>query len=425
MASSQITVSRLLELDVPVSWQEAVAIVAEVEVRRLAAAALGSPAPRIDAESCVLTRRGDILLSTPTETGQSDAEVQLLRALLAGSEMPADLEQVAYGTPPKHLGDALAMFSRPDRRADIAAVAERGLAAEADLELVVTAQAASVPAPPVASPPPPEDAVQLRAEVMKRAATPRAPAPGASSPARRSGFWNRRRAAAAAMVVAGGTALGLWAVAGPAAPPGPDLGMPEALLPTELNDWWHAVGLREGDIQLGRRASAAARATAATGIELTPAGGMDGTGASAAASPLAAGSEPTSAAADTGGVKAAPAATSATSAGLPGEATAVPPPSAPVYSWRSAGIDPPLMTFPRMPQSAFPPPGTAIEGQFIEVLIGESGSVEAVRLRGTPADGAPAYHYSMILAAAKAWQFKPATRDGVPVRYVARVVLEP
>jgi hypothetical protein len=83
------------------------------------------------------------------------------------------------------------------------------------------------------------------------------------------------------------------------------------------------------------------------------------------------------------------------------------------------------MMYPRMPKGAFPGPDEVIDGQYLEVLVDQAGGVEAVRLRGLAGPGEPSYHYSMIMAAAKAWQFDPARLDGQPVRYVTRVVLEP
>ena len=76
-----------------------------------------------------------------------------------------------------------------------------------------------------------------------------------------------------------------------------------------------------------------------------------------------------------------------------------------------------------MPRSAFPAGGVAITGPYVEVLVDETGAVEAVRLRGQAAAGENIYRHRMILAAAKAWEFTPARLDGRPVRYVVRVVL--
>ena len=94
MASNEIALSRILELGVPLSWQECVAIASEVTSLRAAGPALGQPHPRIDAESCVLTQRGDVRLPHPAEAQRPDADIQLLRALLAGREIPAELDEV-------------------------------------------------------------------------------------------------------------------------------------------------------------------------------------------------------------------------------------------------------------------------------------------------------------------------------------------
>jgi outer membrane biosynthesis protein TonB len=49
----------------------------------------------------------------------------------------------------------------------------------------------------------------------------------------------------------------------------------------------------------------------------------------------------------------------------------------------------------------------------IELIIAADGSVESVKLVGSP------YHVqsAMLLSAAKAWQFQPALKEGQPVRY--------
>ncbi len=383
---------------------------------RVAGPALGQPHPRIDAESCVLTRRGDVLLPDPADADQPDEDVELLRALLAGREMPDDLEQLAYGPPPKHLGDALAMFSRPDRRADIAAVALRGLAADAELERAVSLQATVVPPPAAPSTPnaPADDIAQLRAQVGHRPAAPPAPEPPSRSTARISRFWNTW-ATVAAVAAVGGIAVGYWATNRPPMPPAPAQAMPEALLPAELNDWWHVVGSREADIELAR-ARAPRRTPSA--VDRAPALTTGRRASSERAGAADAVALP---------VQLAPAEPSA--APLP-RALADPPPAAvpadvPVYSRRSAGVEPPVMMYPRMPKSAFPEPDETIDGQYLEVLVDQTGGVEAVRLRGLSGPRQQSYHYSMIMAAAKAWQFVPALLDGQPVRYVTRVVLEP
>src|SRR5688572_7017059 len=107
MIANQISVSRLLELDVPLTWQEAVAIAGEVAVLRAAGPGLDYERLVIDADSCMLTTTGEIELPRSSVEQPDDVEVQLLRALLAGRNIPGDLEALAFGPVPAHLGDAL------------------------------------------------------------------------------------------------------------------------------------------------------------------------------------------------------------------------------------------------------------------------------------------------------------------------------
>ena len=84
-----------------------------------------------------------------------------------------------------------------------------------------------------------------------------------------------------------------------------------------------------------------------------------------------------------------------------------------------------MLRYPNRPRSVFPPSVARIEGPYFEVLVDTAGRVETLRLRGRMEQGEPSYRYSMLLAAAKTWQFTPARRDGHPVRYVTRVIAEP
>jgi len=411
MTQSQISVARVLELDVPLSWQECVAIAGEVTILRAIGPSIGQRQVRIDTESCFLSQAGEVLLPIPAYSDVPLADLQLLRALLAGRDIPIELEQLAYGPPPQHLGDALAMFSRPDRRADIAAVALRGLAA--DVQLRTSSPPAPSPEEFAAESEPAavkDDISALRAHVGQRSVPPHAPLP--SAPARQN--WRSTNIAAAfgAVVAVVAIAGGYWAIRRPPLPPTPEQSMPDDLVPAERDDSWEVAGHRTEDVELGHTATP--RAAPPRRADVPPplllgraaAGGRDETN-TAPASPVPPG-EPSATLPPDG--------PEPTAASLSADA--------PVYSWRAAGIDPPVMVFPRMPKAAFPPPEVVVKGQYIEVLVGQSGTVEAVRLRGSPLPGTPAYHYAMILAAAKAWQFTPARRNGEPVRYVARVVLE-
>ena len=76
-------------------------------------------------------------------------------------------------------------------------------------------------------------------------------------------------------------------------------------------------------------------------------------------------------------------------------------------------------------QSLPPFPGTLtreIQGM-MEIVVGESGAVESADIRVATH---PAYD-KIAVAAARSWRYKPATRDGVAVRYrkLVQVTLKP
>jgi TonB family protein len=68
---------------------------------------------------------------------------------------------------------------------------------------------------------------------------------------------------------------------------------------------------------------------------------------------------------------------------------------------------------PQLPQQPAPGADTGV----FDILVDEFGDVETVRLTS------PAHRYydRMLVAAAKAWKFKPATLNGQPVKYRVRI----
>lgn len=83
-----------------------------------------------------------------------------------------------------------------------------------------------------------------------------------------------------------------------------------------------------------------------------------------------------------------------------------------IYSLDDAGVTPPRPLSRQLPTAALlrrtaPPTGR------LEILVGRSGRVETVRL-DAPSNG---YHDRMIVSAVKAWRYKPALRNGKPVRF--------
>jgi hypothetical protein len=81
-------------------------------------------------------------------------------------------------------------------------------------------------------------------------------------------------------------------------------------------------------------------------------------------------------------------------------------------------VTPAILIRPNLPAN---PPPEVPEEQIgtLEFVLTETGAVERVRLV-SPANR---YQERMLVAAAKTWQFQPATRDGRPVRYRTRLRL--
>jgi hypothetical protein len=84
-----------------------------------------------------------------------------------------------------------------------------------------------------------------------------------------------------------------------------------------------------------------------------------------------------------------------------------------VYSAADRNVQPPVFI---RPQLAKQPAATAQTGYF-DMVVSETGDVELVKLFSP----AHSFHDRMLVAAAKAWKFRPAMRDGKPVSYRIRV----
>jgi hypothetical protein len=87
-----------------------------------------------------------------------------------------------------------------------------------------------------------------------------------------------------------------------------------------------------------------------------------------------------------------------------------------VYSDDDDDIEPAVLIHPKLPTN---PPSTVSPEDIgvLEIVVSETGAVEQVHLIST----ADRFHERMIVAAAKAWPFEPATKDGHPVRYRTRI----
>lgn len=90
------------------------------------------------------------------------------------------------------------------------------------------------------------------------------------------------------------------------------------------------------------------------------------------------------------------------------------------FSPTNGEVVPPVLERPQLPSE--PPPNVPPENVgTLELYVNEEGLVDRVRLV-SPANR---YNERMIVAAAKAWRFRPAFRDGQPVKYrtIIRVTL--
>jgi hypothetical protein len=129
--STRITLARVLELGVRVTWREAAAIVYEAIAATRGGERTG-PA-RVTAESCLLTRGGEVMLIGSAAQARPEVVVRLFDDLLASCSEPGRFAgAVADGTALEMLEELSQAISPKRRRVEVASVALRGLAAAAD-----------------------------------------------------------------------------------------------------------------------------------------------------------------------------------------------------------------------------------------------------------------------------------------------------
>ena len=86
-----------------------------------------------------------------------------------------------------------------------------------------------------------------------------------------------------------------------------------------------------------------------------------------------------------------------------------------IYSAADNDVMPPVAIYPQFPSI---PAGTeAKDVAEFDVIVTESGEVESVRARQSPASLGDALKMTMSLSAAKTWRFRPGVRNGEPVKY--------
>jgi hypothetical protein len=85
------------------------------------------------------------------------------------------------------------------------------------------------------------------------------------------------------------------------------------------------------------------------------------------------------------------------------------------YSEADDDVEPPRISRQQLPRK--PDPG--MDTGYFDVIISETGIVESVQL----VSPMRRFQERMLMAAAKAWTFRPAMRDGQPVRYRLRIAI--
>jgi hypothetical protein len=88
---------------------------------------------------------------------------------------------------------------------------------------------------------------------------------------------------------------------------------------------------------------------------------------------------------------------------------------APVYSYGDTQVKPPRILHQQLPSQ----PSPNSQSGYFEFVVDTHGDVEALRLISPT----QRYHDRMLVAAAKAWKFRPALLDGRPVKYKLRVAI--
>jgi Gram-negative bacterial TonB protein C-terminal len=436
MASGTISVARILQLRVPIAWQEA------VEVASAADKLAGTDSGGITLAGCVLSEDGTVTLAqVPAATRMS--ALQLLGRMLQGQAAPPELRALVMSaedgldsfpseqdTKPRAKELSLDWFLRPHPAIEIAKLASRALAAESAEKQSTALQ-------------------KLRTEVLEHRHKPEPPKPKAPPPVPSVDWgdqllaywranWPPRRetlVVAAALVAAFGAVALLWTGLSRAwsAGPEPIRGVPqtqwvEAAAPATS---WRVKPVSAGLLAAGAAADVRVpRGTAGTSAELPR--NLSGRVEAGASRP--ANDRPTMVVDADGAVvrtrelqvvfpteppdarPVVPAAASRAPAAAAANASGVGlAPERRIYSAEDAGVAPPEMIRPQLPSER--KADTEPSDSWVEVVVDERGQVAQVRLHSTDASLSD----RMLVAAAKAWQFQPARKDGRPVKYVLRL----
>ena len=381
-----ISLAQVRALRVVVAWHEAIAIAKRCSEQIMSTSA------RAGLDTCAISVTGVVRVGgVSTEPFAHDPLFSLATALIDTKSAPAELLAVLSRAdlrdPEKHeeLMRELTIFSRPDPTVAIAAVAARALAKEAET-------------------PKQSEFERLRADAIA--------APPKAAPVRRQMPQRRVLMAAGGLGVIVAASAAVWAM------PWPSTG-----------SWPSAPVLAESS----------PLTAVTTTVDRLLDRGLQTLGVAATETPAVESPAPAPAASVERRRVARVSATKASSAGIEAdrpaparfvEAASLVPATFEsieeekphriddgVYSVRDQDVEPPALQYPQLPSAL--PEDDRLSGSYLEMLVSESGRVERVRLQSPRST----LHERMLVSAAKAWRFRPAVRDGVPVKYVARIAV--
>jgi Gram-negative bacterial TonB protein C-terminal len=381
-----ISLAKVRALGVVVAWHEGIAIA------QRCAEQIPPTGVRAGFDTCAISVSGAVRVGgVSAEPFTQDALLALATALVDRQDAPTQLVAalsragVAESLTREELMRELAFFSRPDATTAIAAVAARTLAKEAEAATQ-------------------DEFERLRAEAI--ATPPKAVPVRRQLPTQR--VWMAAGGIGAILAASAAVWIGPWpsAMAWPSTPVLAESSPVTAV--TTTIDRLLARGLQT----LG---AATSEPPAVESPAPPPASGMAQrrvTGAVAAmAAPVNADTE-------------SPAPAPLADAASPLEATIETvedeePPrfDTNVYSLQDQEVEPPTLAHPQLP-STLSEAGQN-DSSHLELLVSESGTVERVRLRSAHST----VHERMLVSAAKAWRFRPAVKDGRPVKYVTRIAV--
>ncbi|MGD9904768.1 MAG: hypothetical protein AB7U83_14990 [Vicinamibacterales bacterium] len=133
MDGTRVTLARILELGVPLTWQDATALL--IEAVRQGPANGAAVVVAVTPDSCVVTRGGEVALADGAASAGPDAVLELAGPLIAACGDSGDLGQAAAAGSLVPFLEAYADETPwRRRRVQIAAVALRGIAADADAD---------------------------------------------------------------------------------------------------------------------------------------------------------------------------------------------------------------------------------------------------------------------------------------------------